>query len=427
MKRNSLAIKLYMQKFDWFVLLWLLFLVLLQYRTHVLVPASKIILSMFCAVLYVSKSYLSNKKSMPEFQGIVVYVGILTAVMIVISSLIGRKTYFNTNLREILYPCALFLYTSILLRDIEGVDRFFKKILPFLNVYFVINAYITYLQLNGHDYLLDTTFYSDLSFDYISGLFGGNDGTHRMTLFASLVTVLTLYYIKTYNKKMRAFVLSLYLIGIISTSYLSTQNDNISYFVFVPLTFIVYYFILSQRFRVLLKKICKPMICIIILYIILNVLITNDTSGFGKIMYRLNMTVLSYGSSGFSLASATDERARLFILAVSRGGVLGQGIGSIRMLADATLNSHFGMASVQSLLYMMGIIPYLLYLSFIIGNYIVNHKGKMISFCAYFVYIFLSAYYTQVLTVFNSAILFSFILMFMGRVGDRSSEREVVL
>lgn len=412
MKYGKFIIKNKIQTIDIFIISWLLFFVLIQFRLHVLISTSKIILSFICLIMIGLRFFVSLKKNKNNANRVIL--GIILLLIIFITSIFGKKTYFLNNFRELLFPCILFLYTSFLSKDKEGIDKLFLKYLLILNIYFFINTIIMYLQINGHDELLDTTFYSELKFDYMSGLFGGNDGTHRVTLFAALVTILMLFYYKRLNIFMKCFNLIIYLFSIIFTTYLSTQNDNVSFFIFVPLSVIIYYLIYYKKIFLILKKAALPTCIIVCLYCILNILIINDVQGFGKILTRLNMTIFSYGNKSGVLSNTIDERALLFSIALKNGNCFGQGIGAIKILGEETISNHFGMASAQSLVYIIGIVPYILYIIFIASGY----TKKMPLIClSFIVYIFATAYYTQVLTVFNSTILFSIILMLMGRVG----------
>ena len=372
MNRRFLKINLKLQTIDKVMLSWLLFFVLLQFRTHILISESKIVISIVCFSLFLFRFILICRCKAKEDWLFSLVATVVVLVLITIISFFSNKTYLIGNTRELFFPLTLFLYTSVLTYDESSLDRFFISILPLLNIYFVINSFIIYLQVNGHDYLLDTTYYSELKFDYMSGLFGGNDGTHRLTLFTSFITLLMLHYFKSLRKKQKWVNGLLFIIGIVSTTYLSTQIDNIAYFVFVPLSVAVYFAVASQKFRNFAKKMVKPSIFIFAIYLLLNILVKNDSSGFGKILNRLNMTIFAYGGLWDFISNSTDERAILFSFAVVNGGLLGKGLGSIRILGEPSINLHFGMASAQSLIYLIGVLPYLIYIFIISKIYTVS-------------------------------------------------------
>ncbi len=419
-----------LQFIDKIIMTLLLFYVLIQFHSHILTSEMKYILSGLILLRLLHRlicGYKYLKKSHHEAFMLIVVISVL---MISINILLSPKTYIVTNIMQLLVPMLTIFYTESVVDDIKGIDDYFKNIITILNFYFLANSILIYLQISGVDLLVDRTFYSELSFDYYSGMFGGNDGTHRVTVFTSLLTILNLFYYKTLPRKKRLLICGFFGIGLFITCYTSTQNDNVSFFVFLPLTVICYFAIKSQKLVVIIKKIYKPLLIAIFIIIIVSIALSNNISLFGRIIKRINNTVLTYGIGTGGVLKSKDERAILFIYAISHGGIFGKGIGSIRLLADPSIitsyGRHFGMSSIQSIIYVCGGLIYLLYLILITMYCTRNGKQKSIPFLVIFCFILFSSYYSQVLTVFNSSILFSFTLALFCRINtDKTNSSEV--
>ena len=143
MKYGKFIIKNKIQTIDIFIISWLLFFVLIQFRLHVLISTSKIILSFICLIMIGLRFFVNLKKNKNNANRVIL--GIILLLIIFITSIFGKKTYFLNNFRELLFPCILFLYTSFLSKDKEGIDKLFLKYLLILNIYFFINYHMIIL------------------------------------------------------------------------------------------------------------------------------------------------------------------------------------------------------------------------------------------------------------------------------------------
>ena len=404
---------------------WLLFFVLIQFRLHLFEIQSRIIAAIISLALFFV--YLISQLTKKTNRITALFFGVAFIFILLLNFVTSAKTHLLNNLVEIIIPLSLLLYFGSLLSRPQKLNSFFKAIILPLNIYLIINSLILYLQFNGATNLLDTTYYSDLSYDYYSGLLGGNDGTHRLTLLVSFLLILNIHYFGSFSLNGKIFNLLLFAIGFAATTYFSTQNDNVAYFVYVPFTLLIYFLIKVKSLSGFAKSFYKPLIIVGLFYGVVSLLVKNETTGFGKIINRLNETVFSYGFINEKSSMGPDERTRLFTFSLENGGLFGRGIGSIKMLAEPSISLHFGMASIQSLVYMIGFIPFLLYLVFVSVYFSRFSSKKLYSFVLLFCFAFLSSYFSQVLTVFNTSILFVFTLCFLGMVSISNQRNQVNL
>ena len=102
MKYGKFIIKNKIQTIDIFIISWLLFFVLIQFRLHVLISTSKIILSFICLIMIGLRFFVNLKKNKNNANRVIL--GIILLLIIFITSIFGKKTYFLNNFRELLFP-----------------------------------------------------------------------------------------------------------------------------------------------------------------------------------------------------------------------------------------------------------------------------------------------------------------------------------
>lgn len=290
-----------------------------------------------------------------------------------------------------------------------------------LNIIYVLNLVIITIQCSGYPLLIKKSWIEYNSFypDLCCGLFGLN-GTHEFTLFAIFMNIYILS--KLLNNRCKKSIVIYYIITDILLLYLSTQNDNASIFLILPM-FIAIYLLLrihfnGERVSITLTRILKISIPIIILAIIvINIPFVKryiEEYVYIRIKMAFRITDARYQING------SNERLAIFLnaLSSSRGWLFGWGVGSANLGGGNFFNfAHFGLSSIGSFTMTGGIWYFLSYALYIMRStrYFIKSKVK---FDGYAVIIFISmivmTIYTILFTSFVSMIWFSLIFLYIG-------------
>lgn len=269
------------------------------------------------------------------------------------------NSLFWDNMSYIIGCWAVVVYVTILLKSEEKwLEKFLVCISRVVNVYMCINIIVMFLQLNESYFLIDKSRIPSVVYypDYIAGFFGIN-GTHRLTLFCILFICLNMYVYKfkkvKYYKRIPLFVL---LISLLLFA-LSTQNDNNTFFILYPLFALFLYSIL---YTIDYKRIGKLCLCVLGGIIALAVVVSTNGDLLKAIGNRFGDIIQVYI---FRNKNVWDERTELMTYALvhGKGYFLGSGIGSIKIYSDTRISSHWGMNSLMTFTYFMGIVPLFLY------------------------------------------------------------------
>ena len=290
---------------------------------------------------------------------------------------------------------AVVVYVTILLKSEEKwLEKFLVCISRVVNVYMCINIIVMFLQLNESYFLIDKSRIPSVVYypDYIAGFFGIN-GTHRLTLFCIFFICLNMYVYKfkkvKYYKRIPLFVL---LISLLLFA-LSTQNDNNTFFILYPLFALFLYSIL---YTIDYKRIGRLCLCVL-----------------GGII-ALGDIIQVYI---FRNKNVWDERTELMTYALvhGKGYFLGSGIGSIKIYSDTRISSHWGMNSLMTFTYFMGIVPLFLYAALhtlMLTSSISDHaeRTKLTIRIGMIILFMLVVQYCQVLSEINLMILFTLVI-----------------
>ena len=320
---------------------------------------------------------------------------------------------FWNNMSYIISCWSVVIYIAILLKSEEKwLERLLVSLSKIANIYMCINIIVMFLQLNESYFLIDKSRIPLVVYypDYIAGFFGIN-GTHRLTLFCILFVCLNMYiYRFKMTKHYKRIPLFVSLVSILLLA-LSTQNDNNTFFILYPLFALFLYSIL---YTIDYKRIGK--LCLVVLggVIVLTIVMSINSYLLKAISDRFGDIIQVYV---FRNKNVWDERTELMTYALlhGKGYFFGSGIGSVKMYSDLSISSHWGMNSLMTFTYFMGIVPVILYAALhimILTGSIDNckKKTKLKIQIGSVVLFMLVIQYCQVLSEINLMILFNLII-----------------
>jgi len=301
------------------------------------------------------------------FGGTILYVYTLFNVLFT-----NETRYLESNLRYLFCIFCVLLIIFVLTLNSKGIlSGILQNSFVLINVFGLINQIVLTLQLNIYGFMMKdswlviNSYYADLC----SGLFGLN-GTHEMTYFFCFLVLYNYYYSKYIVKERKIkIILAFYnLLLIIWMSFLSTQNDNLS-FAFIFTLMLGTYFIMSsiwERKKFPIKIIKYSILTICVLVIILSIPSVNAFIN-EILLERLNLMFLGLNSSN---ALGSNERLGIVSYALERefGWSFGIGLGSNRWVANAGESvmgfTHFGLNSISAFVVLGGLPFYILYVCF---------------------------------------------------------------
>lgn len=338
----------------------------------------------------------------------------------------GTGSYFSYNLIQMIRPiiilCGIY-YIS--LEDDNIVYDFFCQNFKLLNLMWVINLFVLGLQVAGTGFMIKASWMAANSFyeDNCTGLFGGSS-THVVMLFTIFITIYNLEFgVKQIKTAWGEKLFICYIFGTLALMLLfSTMNDNTAMFIFVP-AFLVWYYLhklkitnttLFNKIVDVLKYVLLGITLLIILQFVPGVSEFINTTVVDKINGVINFQDTNGLGSVERLAIASDALNRGF------GWKLGQGIGAWNIMGGGKYAGflHFGLSSVGSFIYLMGIWGYIIIT--IVYAYFLSHMSKdnvRLSFGITFIVVNLLCFYTMFLTATHAIVWSVFVFLILNSVG----------
>ena len=336
----------------------------------------------------------------------------------------GTGTYLSYNLIQIVRPivilCGIF-YISQEKNDI--VYNFLSGNFGLLNLMWVVNLFVLGLQVAGTGFMIKASWMAANSFyaDNCTGLFGGSS-THVVMLFTIFITIYNLEFgINRFRAEWKKKIFCVYVFGTLGLMLLfSTLNDNTAMFIFVPI-FLIWYYLHKLRivdatlfYKIfdVLKYVFLAILLLFVLQFIPGVSDFINTTVMNKIDGVINFENTNGLGSVERLAIASDALNRGF------GWKLGQGLGAWNIMGGRYAGFlHFGLSSVGSFIYLMGIWGYLIIT--ILYAYFMSHKrsdGAKLSFIVTFTMVNLLCFYTMFLTATHAIVWSIFIFLMLNSV-----------
>ena len=357
---------------------------------------------------------------------------ILTSFTILNIINMGTGSYLSYNLIQIIRPiiilCGIY-YISLEKNDI--IYDFLYKNFKLLNLMWVINLFVLGLQVAGTGFMIKKSWMAANSFypDNCTGLFGGSS-THVVMLFTIFITIYNLEFgIELFyeNWKRKAFLF--YVFGTLGLMLLfSTMNDNSAMFIFLPI-FLVWYYLhkikvthisLFKKFIVLFKWLVLVGMILVLIQFIPSISDFINTTVLDKLNGVFNFQETNGLGSVERLAIASDALSRGF------GWRLGQGIGAWNVNGGGSYAGflHFGLSSVGSIIYLMGIWGYIT-ITIVYSYFLSRMKkdNKKLSFLITFAIVNFLCIYTMFLTATHAIVWSIFIFLILNCVGRERNER----
>lgn len=375
---------------------------------------TKILLLLTCLILF--RLFYPMKLRKPSMR--LCILAFICGFLFLRAAIVARSVYTSNNIKIIVQNALILIYFAYMRRNREAFTRnYLNKAFTVLNIYYFLNLIIMSIQISHPGFMMASTT-NTATWDQITGLIGP-DGTHCVTLFFCFIFILNLNHIMEMTNRSKKRLLVMYQLVITFWSIIiSTQNDNGSLFLLLPLVLIVYFiFRMPDRALKVIKNIWKPVLVIVILIVSFNFIMTTDMAMFEKLQRRFNQTVGTYYVAG-RLTLGTDERSYYFLEALNHGGMLGCGWGSITMFSEKSIislfgkdfASHFGMAAIQPIIYMGGWLFFILYAVFIVAMFCEKNNYNLLKQLSLSAFIILVAYYTQILVIVRHTIFLSLLL-----------------
>ena len=336
----------------------------------------------------------------------------------------GTGTYLSYNLIQIVRPivilCGIF-YISQEKNDI--VYNFLSGNFGLLNLMWVVNLFVLGLQVAGTGFMIKASWMAANSFyaDNCTGLFGGSS-THVVMLFTIFITIYNLEFgINRFRDEWKKKIFCVYAFCTLGLMLLfSTLNDNTAMFIFVPI-FLIWYYLHKLRivdatlfYKIfdVLKYVFLAILLLFVLQFIPGVSDFINTTVMNKIDGVINFENTNGLGSVERLAIASDALNRGF------GWKLGQGLGAWNIMGGRYAGFlHFGLSSVGSFIYLMGIWGYLIIT--ILYAYFMSHMrsdGAKLSFIVTFTMVNLLCFYTMFLTATHAIVWSIFIFLMLNSV-----------
>lgn len=337
----------------------------------------------------------------------------------------GTGAYLSYNLIQIVRPivilCGVF-YIGQEKNDI--IYNFLTGNFGLLNLMWIVNLFVLGLQVAGTGFMIKASWMAANNFyaDNCTGLFGGSS-THVVTLFTIFIAIYNLEIgAKRFAAEWKKRAFYIYAFGTLGLMLLfSTKNDNKAMFVFVPL-FLVWYYLhklkienmsLFKKFVNILKYVLLAVILLLVLQFIPGVSEFINTTVVNKIVGVFNFKETNGLGSVERFAIVSDALSRGF------GWRLGQGLGAWNIMGGRYAGFlHFGLSSVGSFIYLMGIWGYLIITA--VYAYFLSHlrsDGAKLSFIITFVMVNLLCFYTMFLTATHAIVWSIFIFLTLNSVG----------
>lgn len=318
---------------------------------------------------------------------------------------VNRPYLYSALFSSTLFPLLVPIYLICIKQNTNLSNKIIKSLFWIFNIYCFINFFIMLEQINVKGFMVHNRSKNNLYLDMITGLVGQN-GTHKLTFLFISTIYLDYYYLinkKGILKKVATFFL---IFNIFSSIYISTFNDNRTFYFILPFSLFpilyvnLFYGRVSKTIGIKKKTIIKILLSICCL--ILSFFIFYKTNiAFKKFVDKsiveqyFERTIKKFNESSSSTGQG-EERIELLKYSLKNTNLLiGKGIGTIHMISDATVPKHFGLNDVNIRIYTGGIFFEIVILLIYIQFY--KYFFKNTNFFNIFIVIFviICSFYTQ--------------------------------
>ena len=344
-------------------------------------------------------------------QGGMLIIGFLI-LQIIANVLVLGGTFDNvrSNIIMLTYPIACIMFLEHFCRRYsDDVIRYFKKGFWIVNGYFLVNAIVLLIQLQGTGFMIGVNaagtvnpMYEDL----IAGLLGYS-GTHQLSLFMTFVILYNMAYWKYEVSELKKSPLLIYIVGcIIFCCYISIENYNQAFFFVLPIGIVLFFLAAGldvHRLNVPWNTIFKYLLLsgILLLFI---VFLYNSNEAVRVFIDDNLFDKMNMASSAMEMglaANGSDERFAMILYGLDNlnGWELGRGIGNYFVCQGGAMGfRHFGQASMGTLICLLGIwfvLTLICYYTYQLTK-IVYERINFIGFTLFFIYFVFLFIYCQI-------------------------------
>ena len=381
--------------------------------------------------------YTSGKKWSKRMILILVMGGTLFLSLVAISYLGGIDYGFARKNLATIIKVVIVEVTIMMMACNQGFDFYhkLKKCFLLFNFWGILNMVVLMRQINIKGFMMPAkwlsmnTYYEDLC----AGLFGYN-GTHRLGIYMTFLFLYNLYISEfEIKKKITRNILYAYNFTLLTWHFiLSTKNDNMTLYILTVMFFCAYVFI-DMYWRnpsFLLQIVQWTKYILVILLVVIAVLIIPFTRDF--VINGILGRILKFTTVTSSTGSGSTERLSILLYSFENGFgyIAGKGIGYWPIGGDFETNDiigfkHFGLSSMSSLVYLLGIWFYLFFVIWTSKIYQkTTQKNDMTLFIVIFLIMLFLTFYTTNLSSTPVSTTLMLIFSLFGMMGDRIRETK---
>ena len=308
-----------------------------------------------------------------------------------------------------------------------------KKCFWLFNIWGILNMSVLTIQINVKGFMMPSIWLSMNSYyeDLCAGLFGYN-GTHRLSIYMTFLFLYNLYIAEFETKKKeKRKRLYIYNFALLAWHFiLSTQNDNMTIYMLTALFFASYIFMdihwCNYSFSVNIIKWSKYIITgLVAVAVVFAIPSTREFISDGVIERILKLTTVTS-----STGAGSTERLSILLYSFENGFgyKIGKGIGYWPIGGNYETNNsigfkHFGLSSMSSMVYLLGVWFYLFFVIWISKIYqsICKRNDKTLFIVILFIMLFLTFYTTNLTSIPMSVCLMLLFTVF-GMMEERIRE-----
>lgn len=343
---------------------------------------------------------------------------LISLILFLISMCCSEHIEFAfTNFRSVIIPCTACLSIYAMMKsNKEWFDKILISCSKIINVWWVINIIVLLIQILGYPIFLKQKWIAASSYykDLCCGLFGQNR-THELVLFSCMIYSCNLKMCDVLNEKNRRKDAKLLLIYTIISELLmlviSTQNDNVAMFLFLPLSVLLRGIIKDYHKAIgVIKKSFKYIVAVVFVLIAirLSMLVPTIKDILEYYLYRRVYDMFNYNKVGIA---GSNERLAIveYALSLPESYLFGQGVGT-EIFGEHRAHGfkHFGLSSIGSTIYIAGLWYFLLqiltYCRMFIGEIRSNRDANFVIRVLIFVAIVGWSVYSPIFISFSSII-----------------------
>ncbi len=326
------------------------------------------IITMFFIVIF---NYILSRKIDRDILNLLLVGGIVFIVFLVVSYMSGPDRGYAWRNVLIIVKVLIVHISVLLFARAPGIHFFRRMKQSFLlfNIWGIMNMIVLTIQIYVKGFMMPSSWLSMNRYyeDLCSGLYGFN-GTHRLGIYMTFLFIYNQYYGEFETGKKDRIKIYLYNVLLLGWHFiLSTQNDNMTIYMLTAIFFAAYLFLdMYWRNGSLKGKVMKWLkYALIVGVVIVSVLCIPVVRNFvlGKVMDR----IYKFGAITSTTAHGSTERLGILLYSFENGFgyKLGKGIGYFSFGGgDLGTNAdlgflHFGISSMSSMIYLLGLWFYL--------------------------------------------------------------------